>query len=230
MEDFSNIKLFYYTKIRIIFIYILFVLSIIAGVITVFCEILLLFKAKLLMKLLERINNIVVIHFVILIPLIYLICMSNYTLFKIKISSYIYMYGHRQTDSVSLMIFSSYLSRIYFAICLNFLQTINQFTKKETRESSEFEIFFGISQTEEETKLIIKLCRLSPCILILFLLLFFFNIPGKIGNLLGYNMFEFESEDRDYGIKRGHKYLMVLNKKLNGKQLTYHDSKIFEDK
>ena len=43
-------------------------------------------------------------------------------------------------------------------------------------------------------------------------------------------MFEFESEDRDYGIKRGHKYLMVLNKKLNGKQLTYHDSKIFEDK
>ena len=229
LEDFSNIKLFYYTKIRIIFIYILFVLSIIAGVITVFCEILLLFKAKLLMKLLERINNIVVIHFVILIPLIYLICMSNYTLFKIKISSYIYMYGHRQTDSVSLMIFSSYLSRIYFAICLNVLQTLNQFSNEEDKKSL-FEKFFGIVQDKDESNLIIKLCRFSPCILLSFMVLFFFNLPGKLGNFVGCNLFEFESEERDIGINDGHKYLMNLNKKLKGKQLGHHDSKIFEDK
>ena len=226
LEDFAKCELFYYSKIKIYFIFLLFILNIIAGLLTVFCEILLLFKFDLLFKLLSRINNIILLHFVILIPLLYLIYMSNYTLFKIKISSYIYMYGHRQTDSVSLMIFSSYLSRIYFAICLNFLQTINQFTKNK----SKFEEFFGIMQTEEESNLIIKLCRLSPYVLMVFIFLFILNIPGKIGNLVGYNMFEFESEERDYGIKEGHKYLMVLNKKLNGKQLAYHDSKIFEDK
>ena len=137
------------------------------------------------------------------------------------------MYGHRQTDSVSLMIFSSYLSRIYFAICLNCLQAINQFTKDK---KSKFEEFFDISQTEGEDNLIIKLCRLSPCVLIFFMILFFFNVPGKIGNLVGFNLFEFESEERDLGIKDGHKYLMILNKKLNGKILERKKSKIFEDR
>ena len=130
LEDFTKCKTFYYSKIKIYFIFLLFVFNIIAGILTVFCEILLLFKFDLIFRLINRINNIILLHFVILIPLIYLIYMSNYTLFKIKVSSYIYMYGHNQTDSVSLMIFSSYLSRIYFAICLNFLQTINQFKKK----------------------------------------------------------------------------------------------------
>ena len=58
----------------------------------------------------------------------------------------------------------------------------------------------------------------------------FFNVPGKIGNFVGCILFEFESEERDTGIKDGHKYLMTLNKKLNEKQLGHNDSKIFEDK
>ena len=171
LENFTSMKIIYYSKIKIIFIYIIFILSIIAGIITVFFEILLLFKLEIIFKLLQKINNIFVIHFVILIPLIYLICMSNYTLFKIKISSYIYMYGHRQTDSVSLMIFSSYLSRIYFAICLNFLQTLNQF---KNEKKSLFEKFFGVAQDKEESNFIIKLCRYSPCILLIFMFFFFF--------------------------------------------------------
>ena len=227
LEDFSNCYIFYYTKIRKIFLFFLLILSIIAGLITIICEILMLFKFDLIFRILGKINNIIILHFVILIPLIYLIWMSNYTLFKIKISSYIYMYGHRQTDSVSLMIFSSYLSRIYFAICLNCLQAINQFTKDN---KSKFEEFFDISQTEGEDNLIIKLCRLSPCVLIFFMILFFFNVPGKIGNLVGFNLFEFESEERDLGIRDGHRYLMILNKKLNGKKLERKNSKIFEDR
>jgi hypothetical protein len=227
LENFSKFKLFYYTRLKIFLTYVLFSLCIIAELFILFGEILLLFDTNLLYKILSKINNIVLIHFVILIPLLFLICMSNYTLFKVKISSYIYMYGHRQTNSVSLMIFSSYLSRIYFAICLNCLQAINQFTKDN---KSKFEEFFDISQTEGEDNLIIKLCRLSPCVLIFFMILFFFNVPGKIGNLVGFNLFEFESEERDLGIRDGHRYLMILNKKLNGKKLERKNSKIFEDR
>ena len=187
-----------------------------------------LFRIELVFEILRRIKNIFILHFFILIPFIYLICMSNYTLFKIKVSSYIYMYGHRQTDSVSLMIFSSYLSRTYFAICLNCLQAINQFDDENRR--TKFEEFFDIRQTNTEDNYIIKLCRLSPCLLILFMFLFFFNVPGKIGHCVGFNLFEFESEERDQGIRDGHKYLMLLNKKLNGKELQRNNSKIFEDR
>ena len=191
LEGFTNCKIIYYSKLKKVFLFFLFILSIIGAIITVFCEILMLFKRKLIFKILVRIENIFILHFFILIPFIYLICMSNYTLFKIKVSSYIYMYGHRQTDSVSLMIFSPYLSRIYFAICLNCLQAINQFSYEDRR--SKFEEFFNIKH--EEDNYIIYLCRLSPILLILFMILFFFNVPGKIGNCVGFNLFEFESEE-----------------------------------
>ena len=227
LEDFTNCKIIYYSKIRKVFIFVLFILSIIAGSITVVCEILMLLKKEFIFEILREIKNIFILHFFILIPFIYLICMSNYTLFKIKVSSYIYMYGHRQTDSVSLMIFTSYLSKIYFAICLNCLQAINQF---DDDRRTKFEEFFDIRQTNSEDNLIIKLCRLSPILLILFMFLFFFNVPGKIGNCVGFNLFEFESEERDLGIKDGHRYLMILNKKLNGKELQRNNSKIFEDR
>ena len=153
--------------------------------------------------------------------------MSNYTLFKIKISSYIYMCGHRQTDSISLLTFSSYLSRIYFAICLNLMQAINQL---DSDTISKFEVFFNIKQNKNKNNIILKLCRFSPLILILFMLLFYFNVTGKLANSAGFNLFEFKSEQRNQGIKDGHKYLMNLNKKLNGKILERNDPIIFENR
>ena len=124
LENISKIKIFYYLKIKKYLLYIIFGLNIIAAVITLFFEILLLFKVDFLYKIIKEIHNIIGLHFALLIPIIYLISMSNYGLFKIKISSYIYMYGHRQTDSVSLVKFSSYIGKIYFAICLNMVQAI----------------------------------------------------------------------------------------------------------
>ena len=62
------------------------------------------------------------------------------------------------------------------------------------------------------------------------MILFLFNIPRKIGNLVGYNLFEFESEERDLGISDGHKYLINLNKKLKGKKLDRNDEIIFQDR
>ena len=138
------------------------------------------------------------------------------------------MYGHKQTDSVSIMVFSSYLSRIYFAVCLNCIQCLNQFSDNKI---SNFQEFFGIIKNEnEDNYFIFILCRFSFFVLFLFLIFFFFNIPGKLANFLGYNLFEFETEERDLMIKDGHAYLMNLNKKLGGKLLKYHDKKIFEER
>ena len=149
--------------------------------------------------------------------------MSNYTLFKIKISSYLFMYGPRQTDSVSLITFSSYLSRIYFAICLNYIQAINQFSKYQYH--TKFETFFGF----DNFNFILYFCRYNLILFFIFFFLFLFHISGKILNCCGYSLFEFENEQRNLGIENGHEYLMKLNKKLNGKMLEYTDTKIFDD-
>ena len=227
LDNFSKFKLFYYSKIKIFLSIVLFILCILAAIFIIFGEILLLFNSNLLYLMLERSNNIFLIHFIILLPLLYLICMSNYTLFKIRISSYIYMYGHRQTSSVSLLVFSSYLSRIYFAICLNFLQILNRF---KSSSKSKFEIFFNIKQDKLESNFIIKSCRFSPILLFVCIFLFILNVPGKIGASVGFNLFEFKSEERDISIRDGHKYLMNLNKKLKGEELSRYDPIIFKDK
>ena len=227
LTNFSNFKIFYYSKLKKFFIFIIFIIHIIAVIITITCEIIMMSGFDIISKFLGIINNIYILHITTLIPFIYLIFMSNYTLFKIKISSFIYMYGHKQTDSVSLMVFSSYLSRIYFAVCLNCIQCLNQFSDNKI---SNFQEFFGIIDKENEDNFIFSLCRYSPFVLFLFLIFFFFNIPGKLANFLGYNLFEFETEERDLMIKDGHAYLMNLNKKLGGKLLKYHDKKIFEER
>lgn len=227
LKNFSKFKIFYYSKLKKFFIFIIFIIHIIAVIITITCEIIMMSGFDIISKFLGIINNIYILHITTLIPFIYLIFMSNYTLFKIKISSFIYMYGHKQTDSVSLMVFSSYLSRIYFAVCLNCIQCLNQFSENKI---SNFQEFFGIIDKENEDNFIFSLCRYSPFVLFLFLIFFFFNIPDKLANFLGYNLFEFETEERDLMIKDGHAYLMNLNKKLGGKLLKYHDKKIFEER
>ena len=227
LEDFGCCKIFYYSHIRKLFLFIFLIISVFAGVETIICEIFMMFKINYVYKIFGGIDNIYLLHITILIPLIYFTLMSNYTLFQIKISSYIYMYGHKQTDSVSLMVFSSYLSRIYFAVCLNCMQCLNQF---RNTEMTKFQVFFDIVQTKDEDNIIIKLCRYSPCVLLLFIILFLFNIPGKIASFIGFDLFEFKSEERDLGIKEGHRYLMNLNRKLNGKLLEHHDPRAFEER
>jgi len=233
LDNFSNIKIFYYSKVKVCFYFISLVFLIITGLIAVIFEVLMM-KPKFINFIKFHLGNILISHLVILIPFIYLISMSLHTLFKIKFSNYIYMYSPRQTDSVSLMIFSSYLSRVLFAICLNVVQINVQLSEENSDDNQDhrtkFEEFLGLKMKEDEGNIILLLCKYCPFVLILFIVLFYFNIPGKIANYLGFNLFEFESEERDSGISDGHRYLMGLNKKLNGKYLDHKNNIIFEER
>ena len=221
--SFSDYKVLNFYIIKRYFYFVLLIISIIAGSITVLCEFYIICGFKFI-KIYKNIENIVFIHLIILIPLIYLISMSNYTLFKIKSSYiYLYLYGPRQTDSISLITFTSYLSRIYFAICLKYMHAVNQFS--ENQYSSKFEAFFAIN----DEYYAFHLCRYSPIILFIFIVMFYFDIPGRIMYCCGKNMFEFDTEQKNSDIENGHKYLMSLNKKLEGRKLEYNDFKIFEN-
>ena len=61
------------------------------------------------------------------------------------------MYGPRQTDSISLITFTSYLSRIYFAICINYMMAVNQFSERQY--SSKFEAFFDLNIIPQHSKI-----------------------------------------------------------------------------
>ena len=101
------------------------------------------------------------------------------------------MYSPRMTDSVSLMIFSSYLSRVLFAICLNVVQINVQLNDENLDDDqvhrTKFEEFLGLKMKEDAQNIILLLCKSCPFVLILFILLFCFNVPGKIANRLDLN-------------------------------------------
>ena len=221
LENFGGCKLIFYGTIKKYYYIVLLILSILAGLAIIGCELCIVCGFTFI-TVFKKMESIVTIHFAILIPLIYLIAMSNYTLFKMRLSSILYMYGPRQTDSVSLITFSSYLSRLYFAICLNFIQAINQFSKYQYR--TKFEVFFGL----DSYNFILYICRFLPIVLFVLIVLFIFNVPGKILSCCcGYNVFEFETEERNSGIENGHEYLMKINRKLDGKTLKHTDIIMF---
>ena len=232
LDNFSKWNIFYYSKIKIYFYFISLIFLIITGIIAVTFEVLMM-KPGIIHFIKLNLSNILISHLFILLPFLYLVGMSLHTLFKIKFSNYIYMYGPRQTDSESLMIFSAYLSRVLFAICLNVVQInvqLNEDSQEDDQEHrTKFEEFLGL-KLKDDQNIILILCKYCPFVLILFIFLFYFNVPGKIANCFGFNLFEFESDERDSGISDGHKYLMSLNKKLDGKYLDHRNKIIFEEK
>ena len=67
-----------------------------------------------------------------------------------------------------------------------------------------------------------------PIILFVLIVLFILNVPEKIlSSCCGYNLFEFETEERNLGIENGHEYLMKINRKLDGKTLKHTDIIMF---
>ena len=223
LDSFKDHKVLTFHMIKKYFYFVLLIISIIAGIATVLWEFYMVCGFKFI-KIYKNKENIVLIHFLILIPLIYLISMSNYTLFKIKYSSYIYlfMYGPRRTDSVSLMTFTSFTSSFYFSICLNYMQAVSQFS--ENKYITKLETFFW-----QDLDFLHYVCRYSPIMLFVFIVLFYFDVPARIMYCCGKSIFEFESDKKNSDIKNGHDYLMSLNKKLEGRNLEYNDFKIFEN-
>ena len=128
-KDISKFTILYYQKFKRPLLIIYLSLIVICGLIFLISQIGGYFKKSLYGYILKSVINkdlgIIGLHFFIMIPIIFLFVMSIYTFFKLKISGYFYMYKNRQTDSVTLMYFSTNLCRISFSICLDLIFNID---------------------------------------------------------------------------------------------------------
>ena len=137
-KDISQFKIFYFEKIRRPFLIIYASIIVICSLIFIISQIGAFFKfsiyGKIVKAVIKRNFGIFGLHFFIMIPIIFLFIMSIYTFFKLKISGYFYMYKNRQTDSVTLMYFSTNLCRISFSICLDFIFNIKVEFDKDIKQ------------------------------------------------------------------------------------------------
>ena len=169
------------------------------------------------------------LHFFIMIPMIFLFILSIYTFFKLNISGYFYMYKNRQTDSVSLMYFSTNLCRISFSICLDFIFNIDsQFEKNEIPVPTQIQKILSFEVNKEKTYF--KLYRFLPAILVLYVIILLFKIPQRIAKCCGKNIFSVESEESMDEINEGHDYYMEFNQKYKGEMIPREKLILPEDK
>ena len=219
LKQIGNCQQSYYMIIRKIFLFLLLVIFALFSCIVIVLQIFIIFNIHLGVIDIDKDGiNIFVLHFIVIFSILFLFSMSLYALFKIKVSGYFNMYGHRQTDSVSLMYFSSNLCRISFAICIDFINLYEIFV---SGDNSTANTYFYNNMND-----VIR--RYCPIILILLSLFFMFDVHIKIANRLGFSFFGIESEEVNDDIKDGHEYLMKLNKKMNGKKIKFNDNVIFK--
>ena len=213
LNNVSKIKVWYFLTIRKFFIFLITIILFLLGVIIFISEISIPFKFNLSLFgfLISSVTNVMILHILLFIQIIYLFVMSMYTLFKLKISGFFGMYSHRQTDAVSLIFFSNNLCRIVFPLCLNVIMMINH---GDNENKTILENSFSVNM---QNKVFNIFNNFSPLILILCLLVNGFNIFTRLGKCFGLDNFYIESQRRDDYIEEGHDFLMNLNKKNMGK-------------
>ena len=223
LKNISKYTIFYYNKLKRPFLYIYLSIIVLGALLTLITQIGSIFGFSLYGKILSSIINsmgIIGLHFFIMIPIIFLFVMSIYSLFKLKISGYFYMYKNRQTDSVSLMFFSTNLCRISYSICLSFILTIKSAFNEKTTKIQEI---LGLNETKNPgndkkdiLEIFFEIFRFSPLFLAVCALILILKIPQKIAKRFGKSIFQLESNESMEEIKEGHDYYMEINEKYQG--------------
>ena len=213
LNSISSFKIWYYLKPRKIFIFILKIILFLFGGIIFISEISisLPWNLSFFSLLISSVTNVLILHLVLFIQIIYLLGMSMYTLLRLKISGYYGMYPNNQTDGISLMYFVDNINRIIFPLCLNVIMMVN---KGDEVNKTILESIFGINM---QNKVFVIFNNYSPLILILCVLINGFNVFLKLGKCFGIDDFYIESEKRDNDIEEGYNLLMDINKKSMGK-------------
>lgn len=140
-------------------------------------------------------GSIVVLHILILTPLLYIFSASIFSLFNLRLSGVYGMYKNNHTDSTSLLFLSSFMCRVGFPLCINFVQIL-KLGKKTILEdivgSTELDPLFGS-----------KFMYIYPAALLLLVILNILNIYGHLLRLIGISSYNYRSDYAEDKINEG---------------------------
>lgn len=164
----------------------IFSLAIILSEITLFLDM----PLSVFSYVLERCNSILTMNITVLLPLIFLFLTSLYGLFKIKIYGIYHISKSQNTDASSLLFLTSFICKIGYPLCLNFVYILKMRTYRTSLETllGVMDLFpvFGNN-----------FALFYPTILILFILFNMFDVFGKLSNFMGFSAYGFKTEEND---------------------------------
>lgn len=190
---------FYYLHLRPCILRILGVICIALTLIMIVSEVTLFIDIKLCVfaYIIENSKNIYLINLFVIIPLLYTTICSLYGIFNLKVYGIYHISNSKNTDANSLLFLSGFMCRIGFPVCYNYLQMLKLQKKQTSLEDllGVMDLFpiFGKHFT-----------IFYPMILLILVLLNFFDIFRKISNLFGISQFSFTNYNNSDIIEEGH--------------------------
>ena len=151
--------------------------------------------------LVEQADNIYLLNLLCILPLIFLFLTSLYGLFQLKLSGLYTVHHNRQTDAYSLLFIASFMCRIGFPLCLNFVQILKLRDLKTNIE-------WIMGETPDFGK---SFMMFFPIVLIVLVMFNLFDIYGRFMNFLGFNTFGFRNPQNDERIEEGSE---ILNRSI----------------
>jgi len=140
-------------------------------------------------------NSFYTIIIMTMIPLIYLINTTMYSLFNLKLSGIYGVYKNRQTDTESMLLLTSFMCRIAFPLALNFIQIL--------KLSKKLIIVKIMGSTDFLPVLGHKFTVFYPAVLGVLCIFNYFNIFGTLLSWIGLSSFGFENEATTDTISEG---------------------------
>ena len=164
----------------------LFSLAIILSEITLFLDM----PLSVFSYFLEKCNSILTINLMVLLTLIFLFLTTLYGLFNLKIYGIYHISKSQNTDASSLLFLTSFICKIGYPLCLNFVYILKMRTYRTSLETllGVMDLFpvFGNN-----------FALFYPTILIIFILFNMFDVFGKLSNFLGFSAYGFKTEEND---------------------------------
>ncbi len=149
-------------------------------------------------------HSIITINIMVLLPLIFLFLTSLYGLFNMKIYGIYHISKSQNTDASSLLFLTSFICKIGYPLCLNFVYILKMKTYRTSLENllGVMDLFpvFGNN-----------FALFYPTMLILFILFNLFDVYGKLSNFLGFSAYGFKTEENDEIFEDGLEKLNICN-------------------
>ena len=209
----EKVKFFNKTN-RLIYFFLAFFL-ILSDIIIVYSEISISFDSlKSIFGLIILLRNAYIVNFFFIIIILFLFFLAIYAMVKLKyLKKKNGFFLGKKTDTISLLVICTRLSAVSIPICLNVIEIVTLDSKKyninfETLLQKHFGKDMNLPTFDNITPFI-------PLFLIIVIIIFIFNIIGRVCKNRKKINFAFKTEKREEFIEEGRKYLFEIYEKEN---------------
>lgn len=213
----SKKKRYYYLKIKPILLIISMVLLLIFGGILLISEVTFFIPSPnfcLFGIILNYVNEFAFVHVFTMIPFLMLFYLVLFSLFRMKISVFIGLYGYKHSSAYSIMFVTSFICTIGFALCTHYSQLMKLSIKNLNGKEIKTIIEEGYGFEASEIYVLKKIMQFYPLILVLLIILNYFNVFNKIMGCIGFAAWGVDSEENKEIESDGRDYLNKMKKSL----------------